>query len=165
MKIVKLIKNKFDNMVDLVACTFIGVMTLIVTAQVFTRYLFNYTPRWSEELSLLLLIYVSMIGIAVGFRDKLHIGVGIFVGMMPKKAQTFFDYLAKLLVIFVSLIFIYYGIKFTSLMNHSTMAGTGLPSSVLYASIPISGFLMLLYGIELLFKRGMHQEWNEEVEE
>lgn len=46
-----------------------------------------------------------------------------------------------------------YGWKFTILMSNSTMAGTKLPSSVLYAAIPVCGLLMVIYGVELFFKR------------
>ena len=49
-------------------------------------------------------------------------------------------------------------------MGNSTMAGTGLPSSALYAAIPVTGFFVLLYGIELLFVKGLHQEYNDEID-
>jgi TRAP-type C4-dicarboxylate transport system permease small subunit len=62
-------------------------------------------------------------------------------------------------------VFIVYGYNFTVLMSKSTMAGTGLPQSILYGAIPVSGVLMLIYGIELLFKKGMHQEWDDQIEE
>ncbi|MEK5444189.1 MULTISPECIES: TRAP transporter small permease [unclassified Fredinandcohnia] len=161
----KKIKSMFDNGIDNINVIFIALMTVIVAATVFTRYFFSYTPRWSSEVSMLLLVWVSFIGIAVGFRDKLHIGVGALVALFPKKVQTLCDIIAKILVIIVAIIFIVYGIRFTTLMGESTMAGTGLPQSVLYAAIPVSGILMLIYGIELLFKKGMHQEWDEQIEE
>lgn len=161
----KKIKSMFDNGIDNLNVIFIALMTVIVAGTVFTRYLFSYTPRWSSEVSMLLLVWVGFIGIAVGFRDKLHIGVGALVALFPKKVQTLCDIIAKILVIIVAIIFIVYGFRFTSLMGGSTMAGTGLPQSVLYAAIPVSGVLMLFYGIELLFKKGMHQEWDEQIEE
>lgn len=158
-------KNKFDRIVDFVALTFVLTMSLIVAAQVFTRNVFSYTPRWSEEVSILLLVWITFLGIAVGFREKLHIGVGVFVGMMPKKIQSICDLIAKIIIIVVSIVFIVYGYQFTVLMGNSTMAGTGFPTSVLYAAIPIGGILMLIYGIELLFKDGIHQEWDENLGE
>jgi TRAP-type transport system small permease protein len=162
---IKKIKKGLDRGVDFMAVIFIAVITIIVSAQVFTRYFFSYTPRWSEEVSLLLFIWIGFLGIAVGFREKLHIGVGLFVGMMPEKVQTFCDFIAKILVIAVSVVFIYYGYNFTVLMGSSTMPGTGLPNSVQYVVIPITGVIMLVYGIELLFKKGMHQDFNDSNEE
>ncbi|WP_449539068.1 TRAP transporter small permease [Ferdinandcohnia sp. Marseille-Q9671] len=161
----KKIKSMFNNGIDNLTAFFIAVMSLIVAGTVFTRYFFTYTPRWSTEVAMLLLVWVSFIGIAVGFRDKLHIGVGALVAIFPEKLQTLCDIIAKILVIIVAIIFIIYGFRFTSLMSTSTMAGTGWPQSVLYAAIPVSGILMLFYGIELLFKKGMHQEWDDQIEE
>lgn len=149
----KKVKRIFDNAIDNLIAIFIAVMCIIVAATVFTRYFFSYTPRWSSEVSLLLLVWVGFIGIAVGFRDKLHIGVGALVAIMPKKVQTLCDIIAKILVILVAIVFIFYGLRFTALMGGSTMPGTGLPQSVLYGAIPATGILMLIYGIELLFKR------------
>ncbi|WP_053361742.1 TRAP transporter small permease [Bacillus sp. FJAT-27251] len=162
---IKKLKNGLDRVVDFIGILFIAITTIIVSATVFTRYFFSYTPKWSEEVSLLLFIWIGFLGIAVGFREKLHIGVGLFVGMMPEKAQTFFDYIAKFLVIAVSIIFIIYGYQFTVLMGGSTMPGTGLPNSVQYIVVPFTGVIMLIYGIELLFKKGMHQVLDENVEE
>lgn len=165
MKVYKKVKNGFDQGVDAIAMTFIAIMAIIVSATVFSRYFFSYTPSWSQEVSLLLLIWVSFIGIAVGFREKLHIGVGVFVGMLPKKAQAFLNFITKIILIIVGIIFTFFGIKFTMLMAGSTMSGTGLPQSVLYGAIPVSGILIIIYGVELLFKKGMHQEWEENTEE
>ncbi|WP_174727484.1 TRAP transporter small permease [Mesobacillus harenae] len=165
MTLFKKVKSVFDQIIDNFAALMIGVMAIIVAGTVLSRYVFDYTPRWSAEVSLLLLIWVGFIGIAVGFREKLHIGVGLFVGMMPKSLQTVCDYIAKILVIVVAIAFINYGYRFTVLMGTSTMAGTGWPQSILYGAIPVSGVLMLIYGIELMFKKGMHQEWDDNLEE
>lgn len=164
MNYLKKVKGILDSIVDNLAAIFLACMTIIITLQVFTRSLFSYTPRWSEEVSILLLIWLTFFGIAVGFREKLHIGVEFFVKIFPERIQRFFELISKILILITGGLFIYYGTHFTKLMHNSTMAGTGLPQSVLYSCIPVCGFLLLIYGIELLFKKGLHQEWDEELD-
>lgn len=164
MKVFKAIKDFLDRLLVFLSLSALLVMIVIILYQVFSRQVLQSTPSWAEELSLLLFVWVSFLGIAYGFRKKLHIGVGFLVGMFPKNLQNLCDLFAKVLVLFFGGVLTFYGWKFTVLMNNSTMAGTGLPSSALYAAMPITGIYILLYGIELLFVQGMHQEYNDEID-
>ncbi|GKV66563.1 MULTISPECIES: TRAP transporter small permease [Sporosarcina] len=159
------VKYHFDRTVNFIALSMVLIMSVVVITQVFTRNVLNYTPRWSEEFSMLLLVWITFLGIAVGFREKLHIGVSVFVSLMPKPIQKATVWISKIIIIGVSFLFIYYGLQFTVLMGGSTMAGTGFPTSVLYASIPVCGFLMLIYGIELLFHDDIHTDLSDTPEE
>ena len=65
----------------------LGVLGLVliiacVSYQVFGRYVLNNTPTWAESLALLLVLYVTMLGCAVGVRDAGHIG------MWPRSCNT-----------------------------------------------------------------------------
>nr|WP_254776785.1 TRAP transporter small permease subunit [Paenibacillus sp. yr247] len=43
-----------------------------------TRKLFDFVFFWSEEVTMLLLIRFSFMGIAIGFREKLYLGIDPF---------------------------------------------------------------------------------------
>ena len=53
----------------------IGLCTIVVCVllQVFGRYVLNDTPTWAEALALVLVLWVTMFGAAVGVRDAGHI--------------------------------------------------------------------------------------------
>lgn len=165
MVTIKKAKSILDRSLDYLLGTMIVAMTLIIIYQIFTRNFLDFTPRWTEELALLLLIWIAFIGIAIGFRDNLHIGVGVFVGLMPKTIQKKIDLITKVLVIAMSIIFIYYGFRFTFLMHGSLMAGTGLPQSFLYSAIPVSGILTFIYGVEMFFKDAIHEDFDDDAKE
>ena len=164
MKALKTIKLILDRLLLVVALTLLAAMIVIIIHQVFSRQFLNSTPSWSEELSRILFVWVSLLGIAYGFKERLHIALGLVVNMMPSKVQDVFDYIAKVLVIFFGIIMMYYGWNFTTLMANNTMPGTGLPSSIQYLSIPVSGFYVTMYGVLLLFEKGMHQELDDATE-
>ena len=52
--------------------------------QVIGRYVFNDTPTWAEALALLLVLYVTALGVAVGVRDAGHIGLESLVALLPE---------------------------------------------------------------------------------
>src|SRR5699024_1531285 len=131
----------------------------------FSRGIFSYTPSWSEELSRLLFVWVSFLGISYGFKEKLHVALGLFVEKFPDKVKDVLDFVTKVIVIALGIIMLIYGWKFTALMGQSTMPGLGVPSGVLYAAIPVTGLFITMYGMELLFKKGMHQELHDGGEE
>ena len=69
-----------------------------VSWQVFGRYVLNNTPTWAESLALLLVIYVTMLGVAVGVRDAGHIGLESLLVLAPDGLRLKMEYLIHALV-------------------------------------------------------------------
>lgn len=78
-----------------------GLVALIcaVTWQVFGRYVLNATPTWAESLALLLVLYVTMLGVAVGVRDAGHIGLESFLVLAPEGLRLKMELLIHALVL------------------------------------------------------------------
>jgi TRAP-type C4-dicarboxylate transport system permease small subunit len=56
--------------------------------QVFGRYVINDTPTWAEALALLLVLFVTALGLAVGVRDAGHIGLESMVALLPRPGSA-----------------------------------------------------------------------------
>src|SRR5437868_14620449 len=78
-----------------------GLMLLLasVAYQVFGRYVLNNTPTWAESLALLLVLYVTMLGVAVGVRDAGHIGLESFLVLAPDGLRLKMEYLIHFLIL------------------------------------------------------------------
>ena len=78
----------------------IGLIAVILCVQwqVVGRYVFNDTPTWAEALAMLLVLYVTAFGLAVGVRDAGHIGLESLVGFLPPVWQRRFGILIHALV-------------------------------------------------------------------
>jgi len=86
------------------ACMWLGVCGLValicaVSWQVFGRYILNNTPTWAESLALLLVLYVTMFGVAVGVRDAGHIGLESFLVLAPDWLRRRMEYLIHALIL------------------------------------------------------------------
>ena len=75
----------------------IGVI-LCVQWQVFGRYIMNDTPTWAEALALLLVLFVTAFGLAVGVRDAGHIGLESMVALLPDRWRHRIELLIHALV-------------------------------------------------------------------
>ena len=58
-------------------------MTLAVLAQVFGRYLFNYSISWTEETAKFAQIWVVFLGAGIAMRRGWHVAVDVLPAMLP----------------------------------------------------------------------------------
>jgi TRAP-type C4-dicarboxylate transport system permease small subunit len=156
-----------DRMIETIAVSGLAVMTLIVTMQVFTRKVFNFVFFWSEEITLLLLIWFSFLGMAIGFRDKLHIAMDAFAKRLPSWVNRGLDVLLPLSNLGFGAFLIVYGWKFTVLMSANTMTATGWSSGVMYVIMPITGIMIGFYSLLQLagIDTAQHKQLDEELVE
>jgi len=90
------------------ACMWTSVFGLVclivaVTLQIVGRHVLNSTPTWAESLALLLVLYVTMLGAAVGVRDAGHIGFESLLDALPPAGQ-------RRLRIFIHLLVLLFGV-------------------------------------------------------
>jgi TRAP-type C4-dicarboxylate transport system permease small subunit len=145
LEILRKIALKIDTFLESFALIALLSVILIMTMQVFTRKLFNFVFFWSEESILLLLVWFAFMGMAIGFREYIHLGVDSFTDYLPKKVNLVLDKVIELVNFGCGLYFIIYGWEFTVLMANSTLAATKLPNSCLYAVMPLCGVMMCCY--------------------
>jgi TRAP-type transport system small permease protein len=126
--------------------TAMSIMLIIIFGQVISRYLFGYTPEWSEELARFLFVWVVFLGSALIMGESGHLAVQFvpehFKGRLLGK-------ILEILILFFSYVFIlilmFQGSKMTSMMTFQTAPGIGISMSYVYAVIPVSSVLMLFY--------------------
>jgi TRAP-type transport system small permease protein len=134
-----------DSFAESFALLSILTMVIIVAIQVLTRKLFNFVFFWSEEVTLLLLAWFSFMGIAIGFRENLHLAMDVIESFVSPKFLHVLDKLIQACTFLFGLYLIIYGWSFTSLMAESTLPATKLPNSALYVVMPITGVMCCAY--------------------
>lgn len=163
MKGLKKIALAIDSFFESFSMLALLAMILIVTLQVMTRKLFNFVLFWSEEVTLLLLVWFSFLGIAIGFREKLHLAIDSFTSKLPDKVNWLLDRIIYASTFAFGVYLVVSGTEFTELMNESTLAATKLPNSVVYVIMPITGALVCIYsflqfiGIDTRRHHGMEE--------
>lgn len=140
-----------DRILEYIAMTFIVLMTLIITLQVFTRYCFSMTPGWSEEVALILMVWFGFIGIAIGVKKGIHISIEYFASLCTESIQKVIVKINDILVGIFGALLAIYGIKLVRVTAASTLPATQWPGYILYIMVPISGVMIICYCIAKLF--------------
>ena len=145
------------------ACMWLGIFGLValivaVTTQVVGRYVFNNTPTWAESLALLLVLYVTMFGTAVGVRDAGHIGLESFLVLAPDALRLKMEYLIHALVLLFGLAMAWN----CAFLAHSVW-GYRLPTLWIsegwkYVPAAMAGVLIVLFSIEHIIALAQGQE-------
>lgn len=126
-------------------------MVLIVVLQVITRRIFNFVFFWSEEVTILLLGTFTYIGIAIGFREHLHLEMDMIANLLPKKALWCLDKLIQFSTFSFGVYLLYFGIDFCIDMSSSTLPATKISNMWTYAVLPLAGSMICIYSLLQLF--------------
>ncbi|WP_419961713.1 TRAP transporter small permease [Psychrobacillus sp. BM2] len=151
MNLIIKIYSFIDNIFEKLTLLSLILLVIIVTLQVVTRYFFNFVFFWSEEITLLLLVWFGFMGIAIGFREYIHLGIDTFTNLFPKMFNKVLDKVIRASVFATGIYLVVQGSQFTILMLDSTLPATKLPSSITYIIMPITGFMICLYTLLQFF--------------
>ena len=124
------------------------VVVAIVFYQVFGRYVLNSSPTWTESLALVLVLYVTLIGAAVGVRDAGHIGMESLLVLVPEVIRNRIELLIHVLVMCFGAAMIYNGLVLGSSVSSYKIPNLGLPEAFRYVPLVISGVLIISFSIE-----------------
>jgi TRAP-type C4-dicarboxylate transport system permease small subunit len=137
---------------------------LCVQWQVIGRYIFNDTPTWAENLALLLVLFVTAFGLAVGVRDAGHIGLESLVMLLPEKWQRRVELLIHALVAFFGVLMVQSGWLWANAKWAEKKPMLPVPDGIDYVPVVIAGTLIVLFSIEhiVAILRGQTVEpaWN-----
>jgi tripartite ATP-independent transporter DctM subunit len=123
-------------------------IVLIIAWQVLARYLPGMrVPRWTEEVSLILMVWLSMIGSGLAIRAGEHLAVDVVLRQFPPAVRRWAMRGIWLVVAAFGLYLAWYGWELSQRTMLQTFAATKLPIGWMYLGIPAGGALMALYAL------------------
>ena len=119
--------------------------TLIVTAfyQVVCRYLFGWTPAWTEEAARYLAIWVVLLTSALAIESRGHVAVDLVVTRLPRRMRLLTTTAGWLGILLFLLVFVRESVRLLDVAQGQATPGLGIPMVYIYAILPISGLCML----------------------
>jgi TRAP-type transport system small permease protein len=147
-------------------CAVVLLLLVIVCVQwqVFGRYVMNDTPTWAEALAMLLVLFVTAFGLAVGVRDAGHIGLESMVALLPAVWRRRAELLIHALVGLFGALMVSGGWTWASAKWGEKKAMLPVPDGIDYVPIMIAGVLIVLFSIEhilaILQGRSVEPAWN-----
>ena len=150
MKTFGKLTNFLNKLVLEISAVMFLLMAFAAIWQVFTRYATATSAPWTEEYARYLFIYVALLGATIAVKSGGHVAVNLVTDRLKGKLKHAVAIFATLMGIGFFCVMIYAGyfsmLKAAMQVSPATETNMGL----VYASVPISGALMLLYSIEVL---------------
>jgi len=134
------------------------VIVMVVAWQVFGRYVLNSSPTWAENLALVLVLYVTLIGAAVGVRDAGHIGMDSILVLLPEHLRNKIEVLIHVLVALFGAAMVWNGWILGASVAPYKLPNINLSEAVRYVPLVVSGAMIVLFSIEHLIALARHTE-------
>ena len=123
-------------------------LTLLISANVFVRFVPIVSLHWFDEIIELLYAYLVFYGAAALWISHEHFGVGDWIETRIKniRMRSVYRMIIELLVLGFVAIFFYYSLQLTLLAQDVTNV-FAIPKRILYSCLPASGAIMMIYSL------------------
>jgi TRAP-type C4-dicarboxylate transport system permease small subunit len=171
------VRRVLDRLLEAVLAFLMAGMVLNVLWQICTRFLLGDPSSFTEELARFALIWLGMLGASYGFGKRLHLAVDLLGGWLGNHRVRIrrLGFALELvthfcIAVFAVSILVVGGSRLVALTLHLGQASAALaiPLGAVYAVLPISGCIVLIYtGLALLevFAERRGGRWQGIVEE
>ena len=152
--------TRFDRIVRLVLATLMLLAIVNLLIGVFLRYvmteitdffdwdMIRYT--WVEEVGELALAYMTLIGAAIGIRERAHFTLHLGVQRLSAGTQRVIGMINAVLIVGFGLLAAWHGWGLSRLNTQLTSPALEINLAWLYASAVIGGVLIAIYGVREL---------------
>ena len=145
------IKRGFIRTLEVLLMLMVAVLTLTVLWGVFTRFCLGSQAEYTDELARVLLVWVSMIGAALAFGEKAHLGVDYFVNMLHPEARKTLSMLVQVVTVVLAVaVFVIGGWGLAMGQMGQQLPTLPISRGMVYLSIPLGGVLICLFALENL---------------
>jgi len=124
-------------------------LTVLITANVFVRFVPVVSLHWFDEIIEMLYAYLVFYGAAALWITREHISVGDWLSgriLKNERVRHLYGVIVESLVLCFVVIFFYYAMQLTERALDVTNV-FAIPKKILYSCMPISGAVMVLYSI------------------
>ncbi len=127
-----------------------GAMATLVFTNVITRYVFDFSLNWAEELSRYLMIWVAYLGAGLAMREGRHVAIEYVQGLLPARFAPVARALVALIVLAFLVVLAKLGIDIVQFAWRQRTPVLGWPQGVVYLAIPVGAVLFGLHFLLIL---------------
>jgi TRAP-type C4-dicarboxylate transport system permease small subunit len=145
-------RNGFIRALEIWLTVMVALLTLDVLWGIFTRFVLGHQADFTDELARALLVWISMVGAALAFGAKAHLGVDYFVGKLHPEARKVNSIVVQLITLaFALTVFVIGGWGLAAgQLGQQLPTMPWLSRGAVYMSVPLSGLFIVLFTVENL---------------
>jgi len=121
-------------------------MVVLIFSNVFMRYVLNSGIPWSEEVSIVIVVWFTFISLALGVKHRLHISLCLLPDRISPRTDFVLAKITDLATLFLGYVMVRYGWILVQFTSRSILPATEFPASVMYFPLVLSGILVTYEG-------------------
>jgi TRAP-type C4-dicarboxylate transport system permease small subunit len=138
-------------------------MVVIVSAQVWYRFVLNDPLSWSEEASRYLFVWISFMGAAAGVRYQVHLGIDLMEKILPAGSYRFAVIIVNLIIQVFLLMIIYWGFKILGIIQFQESPSMHISMRYPYMAVPVGSIFMLINSLRITVAAIQNRSMDKEV--
>ncbi|MEZ5946269.1 MAG: TRAP transporter small permease [Hyphomonas sp.] len=139
-------------------------MTALITWQVFARYVLRDSPSWTEQASLLALIWFILLAGAAGVHQNFHLRLTLLETSLPKAWSRRLQIVGHFLVLLFGVMMAASGVELALATRTHELPALGVSRAVTYIPVALSGALIAIFSLDrmvgTLTGRKEKDQWN-----
>lgn len=147
MKILKVISDVAEKICILLCIILTVIITFSAFMQVFSRFALGGAWKWTDEACRYCLVWLAMLGAALGVKRKAHLAIDVILNAMPTMLQKVIGCISLLAVTIFGCILVQAGLTLSKTVMQQKSAVMGLPMGIVYLAVPIFGVFLSLFSL------------------
>ena len=141
-----------DYLEETILLILLVLMTCIMGIQIVSRYVFQNSLTWSEELVRYMFVWSAFLGVPFCIKHGLSIKVDQFRNLFPIPLQKVLMYIDKIIIFLLFLVLFIYSFKVVraTYLSGQTSPAMQLPMWTVQISVTVSSLLSMIRSIQNL---------------
>ena len=141
-----------DYLEETILLILLVLMTAIMGVQIVSRYIFQNSLTWSEELVRYMFVWSASLGVPFCIKHGLSIKVDQFRNLFPVPLQRILMYIDKIIIFLLFLVLFIYSFKVVraTYLSGQTSPAMQLPMWTVQISVTVSSLLSMIRSIQNL---------------
>lgn len=131
----------------------IVVVVLVVSWQVFSRYVTSSSTAWAPEAAQIAFVWAALLAIAIGVRQGKHMVVDAFSAVKTKTVDVVLNTFTTAVVVVISLVLAYYGLDSLSVSFRRTFPALGIATGWMHLALPVGFICCAIFATETWARR------------
>jgi TRAP-type transport system small permease protein len=146
--------QKINRLIEYIIGLAVLIIALVFLWEIFIRFFGIGSLRWALEINRMLFITIGFMGSTVAYYRKSHIHFEFLSNKVEEgsKLNYMFNIFIEICIIMFAIILLRTGSMLCITQITTRLPATGLSRIWLFITLPISGFLLLLYSFMDLYK-------------
>jgi TRAP-type C4-dicarboxylate transport system permease small subunit len=145
--------DRLERFITAVTAAIMVILSVLICYQVFSRYVLNSSPFWIEEISVVSMMWIGLLGAAGCVWTDSHMSLELVVSRLPEKIRVWLRSAVDVIVGLFCVFLFERGIFLVQRTMGGTLATLAIPLGYTYLILPIAGGMMVIFA----FSRAIHR--------